>query len=638
MSLCINPNCPYPENSDHVLFCQACGSELLLVGRYQVNRLLSRKGGFGRTYEVSQDSTPKVLKVLIKQDEPRAIELFQQEARVLQQLNHPGIPKGDEYFTYFARKSEQPLHCLVMERIEGLDLEEYQQQRQYRPIEQKLALEWLLQLAEILQVVHQQQFFHRDIKPSNIILRADGQLVLIDFGSARAITSTYWEKQPAGQVTAIASFGYSAPEQLNNQAVLQSDFFALGRTFVFLLTGQQPTAPGIYDPQNDQLNWRSHTPNILPELADFIDELMMRLASQRPADTQVILQRLAEIEQILNGTSLPTQLGKPKLKRRQLIKVAGLGVAGLVGGVIVYRALTSSKIRIDWNNLPPPLPGKELQDFDFEVVTLDSQGKENSRNPRQAKFFTEDLGEGILLEMVAIPGGSFIMGSPDTEEERSPQENPQHSVTIKPFYLGKFTITQAQWRAVAALDKVNRNLNADPSNFKGDNLPVERVSWYDAQEFCARLSKKTGHTYQLPSEAQWEYACRAGTTTPFHFGKTITTLVVNYNGKYTYGSAPKGEYRHKTTTVGSFRVPNAFGLSNMHGNVWEWCEDRWHDNYNGAPMDGSAWIAENESDNRSRLLRGGSWHDKPKNCRSAYRVYYEPGFRNLNVGFRVVCR
>ncbi|NET57155.1 MAG: serine/threonine protein kinase, partial [Symploca sp. SIO2E6] len=219
MSLCINPNCPSPQNPDNILFCQACGSELLLVGRYRVKRLLSGKGGFGRTYEVRQGNTTKVLKVLINHDDPQAVELFQQEAQVLQRLNHPGIPKGDRYFTFTPKNSQQLLHCLVMELIEGLDLEEYQQQRQYRTIDQHLALEWLLQLTEILQVVHQQKFFHRDIKPSNIILRTDGQLVLIDFGSVREMTATYQLKQVKGQVTEVASFGYTPPEQFNYQAV-----------------------------------------------------------------------------------------------------------------------------------------------------------------------------------------------------------------------------------------------------------------------------------------------------------------------------------------------------------------------------------------------------------------------------------
>jgi len=214
MSHCINPNCPNPQNPDNILFCQACGSELLLAGEYRVSRLLSGQGGFGRTYEASQGSQAKVLKVLINH-QPKAIELFEQEARVLQQLNHPGIPRGDRYFTFLPRNAQQPLHCLVMEKIEGLDLEEYQQQRQNRPIDQKLALKWLIQLAQILDEVHQQQFFHRDIKPSNIILKPDGQLVLIDFGTVREITATYYAKQPQGQVTAIASLESASMEGIS---------------------------------------------------------------------------------------------------------------------------------------------------------------------------------------------------------------------------------------------------------------------------------------------------------------------------------------------------------------------------------------------------------------------------------------
>ncbi|NET54865.1 MAG: formylglycine-generating enzyme family protein [Symploca sp. SIO2E6] len=377
---------------------------------------------------------------------------------------------------------------------------------------------------------------------------------------------------------------------------------------------------------------------------------MMRSASQRPADTQVILQRLAEIGQILNPPPSPSRqalqvattvpLSPPRqsvpppsgktatsatatggLTRRQLIKVAGWGGASLVGGVIVYQA---------WKRKPREI---NLQSFDFEVVTVDSQGKENSRNRRQATFFAEDLGNGIMLEMVAIPGGTFMMGSLATEKKRANDESPQHSVTVKPFYLGKFTVTQAQWKTVATLPQVSRHLETEPSHFKGDNLPVEQVSWFDAVEFCARLSIKTGRNYRLPSEAEWENACRAGTTTPFHFGETITTNLVNYDGNYTYGSGSKGEYRQKTTPVGSFQVANDFGLYDMHGNVWEWCEDHWHDNYNGAPRDGSAWLKDNDHD--YRLLRGGSWLLNPWGCRSADRHRYSPDNWYASIGFRV---
>jgi formylglycine-generating enzyme required for sulfatase activity len=258
-------------------------------------------------------------------------------------------------------------------------------------------------------------------------------------------------------------------------------------------------------------------------------------------------------------------------------------------------------------------------------------------NSNNHKSFTEDLGNGVTLDMVYIPGGTFLMGSPKSEPERRDNESPQHSVTVQPFFIGKFAVTQAQWRVVAGFPKVKIDLKPEPSHFKGAKRPVERVSWDDAVEFCARLSKQTGREYRLPSEAKWEYACRAGTTTPFHFGETITTDLANYNGNYTYSFGSPGQYREQTTDVGSFPV-NTFGLYDMQGNVWEWCQDIWHENYNGAPINGSAWVNKNDNDNHPRLLRGGSWSLNPGYCRSAYRFNYDPAdwFYN-NVGFRVVC-
>ena len=280
---------------------------------------------------------------------------------------------------------------------------------------------------------------------------------------------------------------------------------------------------------------------------------------------------------------------------------------------------------------------------------------------RQARNFIEDVGNGVQLEMVEIPQGSFLMGAPETEAESRDSEKPQHQVTIKPFLMGKYAVTQAQWKTVADLPQVNRELQPEPSHFKGANRPVECVSWYDAVEFCARLSQHTKKPYRLPSEAEWEYACRAGTTTPFHFGETITTDLANYNGtddkenKWSgpYGAGPKGVYREETTPVGSFGVANAFGLYDMHGNVWEWCADPWHGSYEGAPTDGTVWdetcndnryqsnidlLINTQEDKRTRLLRGGSWNDYPRNCRSAIRVnYFAPDIDYIFIGFRVVC-
>ncbi|MDV3351751.1 formylglycine-generating enzyme family protein [Leptothoe sp. LEGE 181152] len=287
------------------------------------------------------------------------------------------------------------------------------------------------------------------------------------------------------------------------------------------------------------------------------------------------------------------------------------------------------------------LPDDGLELFEFQVATLERKRTGFLRRQRwvvtktrgQAYRFVEELGADISLEMVAIPSGSFLMGSPEHELKRLNIEGPQREVTVAGFLMGRYPVTQAQWRAVAAMSQVDRELNADPSNFKGADRPVEQVSWEDALEFCKRLSSQTGRLYRLPSEAEWEYVCRAGTTTPFHFGETLTTEVANYNGN-TYGNGPKGKDRNQTTSVTEFKIANAFGLCDMHGNVWEWCQDIWHDNYNNAPTDGSAWMT--NGNDEYRILRGGSWINGPEYCRSARRDLNQPGYRNYFIGFRVV--
>jgi len=262
--------------------------------------------------------------------------------------------------------------------------------------------------------------------------------------------------------------------------------------------------------------------------------------------------------------------------------------------------------------------------FTFEIITVDKYGKLTNKQSGKAYQKEEDLGKGVKLEMVYIPAGSFMMGSPSGPGEGDDNQRPQHQVTIaQPFYLGKYPITQEQWQAV---------MGNNPSHFKGAKLPVENVSWNDAVYFCKKLSRKTGKIYRLPSEAEWEYACRAGTITPFYFGETITPDLVNYEGNGSYGSGPKGLYREKTTYVGSF-PPNAFGLYDMHGNVWEWCSDRSHSNYNGAPSDGSSWETGGISDHRDR--RGGSWRWAAGSCRAIDSFGYSAGIRRSDIGFRV---
>jgi formylglycine-generating enzyme required for sulfatase activity len=275
------------------------------------------------------------------------------------------------------------------------------------------------------------------------------------------------------------------------------------------------------------------------------------------------------------------------------------------------------------------------QELSFQIAIVDAQGQIIHRNLGKAQFFDENLGNGVKLSMICIPGGTFLMGSPEHEAGRESHESPQHLVTISEFCLSRFPITQAQWQAIAALPQIDRPLNPDPSNFKGSDLPVEQVSWYDAVEFCARLAQLTKREYRLPSEAQWEYACRGGTTTPFYCGETLTSELANYDGSYTYRAETEGLYRQQTTPMGNFQEVNPFGLWDLHGNVWEWCADSWHEDYQNAPTDGGIWQAEILGDRR--VLRGGSWYCLPDLCRSAQRHWDRAVHGGSGTSFRVVC-
>ena len=235
-----------------------------------------------------------------------------------------------------------------------------------------------------------------------------------------------------------------------------------------------------------------------------------------------------------------------------------------------------------------------------------------------------------------IPAGEFLMGAPESEPESLDNERPQHRVRVQQFLMGCYPVTQAQWGVVAKYQQIERELNPDPSKFKGDNRPVERVSWNDASEFCKRLSAHTGREYKLPSEAEWEYACRGGTQTPFHFGETITTELANYNGNFSYNESPKGESRGQTTDVGSFPA-NVWGLHDLHGNVWEWCEDDDHHHNKKESDDGRAKISKEHTGIRVEL-KGGSYCNGPGVCRSASRIDdNQLNNRSPYIGFRVCC-
>lgn len=300
----------------------------------------------------------------------------------------------------------------------------------------------------------------------------------------------------------------------------------------------------------------------------------------------------------------------------------------------------------------PGLNGLPLRKAAFDIVTLDSSGPVKTNGSGQAQYYTESLGDNLTLEMVKVPAGSFLMGTSDSDAKRVTAEYkryrggdfkdlwheiPQHRVTVSAFYMGKFEVTQEQWRAIARLPRINIDLPDDPSRFKGDDLPVETISWDEAVEFCERLSRATGRQYRLPSEAEWEYACRAGTSSQYYFGDAITPELANYDATYPYLTSSAGVNRETTTRVGSLGVPNAFGLYDMLGNVEEMCMDSWHDTYKGAPSDGRIWNA--GGDNNIHVARGGTFElgayfiraARRNKCYGTTRGFYSRGLRVVAV-------
>jgi formylglycine-generating enzyme required for sulfatase activity len=338
--------------------------------------------------------------------------------------------------------------------------------------------------------------------------------------------------------------------------------------------------------------------------------------------------RKFEVANTIQQTAIPEHL-KPILKRNPTLTQSNQDV---FGSEQTLSQVEREKIQLDVATaLSHTSHQSDLevtwQRFEFNVITVNKNGEENSRTTKSAEFFTEDLGHGVPLEMIKIPPGTFQRGSTQSDDEM-----PQHTVTVPAFSIGKYPVTQMHWRAIATLPKVEIALNPEPSNFKGDDYPVEQISWSEAIEFCERLSRKTGHPYRLLTEAEWEYACRAGTITPFYFGETLTPKLARC--KANLGMVFVTLFSGETAPVGSY-FPNAFGLHDMHGNVWEWCQDHWHDSYTGAPVDGSAWIT--GGDSSRRVIRGGSWVNNTRYCRSSSRDRHIPNSKMDSFGFRIAC-
>ncbi|WP_027400704.1 bifunctional serine/threonine-protein kinase/formylglycine-generating enzyme family protein [Aphanizomenon flos-aquae] len=588
--------------------------QLLKRGQYEIIDTLGQ-GGFGITY-LAQDHRRKK-QVAIKSLNVSFLkqryrdkygntegfgeflaeeqDKFNTEAMVLATFDHPHIVK-----VYPELFQENGLSCMVMEYVKGKNLEQYLYANGV--FSESAGLEIIKGIGEALSYIHSRNYLHRDIKPANILLReSDNKAILIDFGLAREVNFA-----ELMSLTNAKTPVFAPPEQFENRSNFTPalDIYALAATLYVIIAVHEPPfipLPSPYLNAKIMLDMKmaigppqKYNSQISQKVNDAILKGMELDYQNRP-------QSIREWFTFLGiQTEKPNPPNPPSLQGNGEIKASLL-----VGERFGERFLTN------------------LKTFTFEVVTTNAKGSIINRRNHSANYFVEDLGNGVMLEMVEIPAGTFYMGSPENDEGRFRYESPQHQVNVPSFFIGKYPLTQAQYQAI---------MGDDPARFKGNNLPVECVSWNDAVAFCQKLSQKTGKNYKLPSEAQWEYACRAGTTTPFYFGESITPDLVNYNGEFAYTAAPKGQYREQTTDVGTF-PPNAFGLYDMHGNVWEWCEDDWQKNYIDAPINGNALI--NQS--ICKLMRGGSWDHLPVFCRSAYRSSYNLDSYYFNIGFRVVC-
>ncbi|MBE9143136.1 formylglycine-generating enzyme family protein [Planktothrix mougeotii] len=315
-----------------------------------------------------------------------------------------------------------------------------------------------------------------------------------------------------------------------------------------------------------------------------------------------------------------------KLYKRNEFLVILLGLISIGVLTILSKILPKSQQSNSLASKSPPLSAP--QDFISSKKRIKTS-TDKGESEITLQIYTEvGLNGTLSLELVEVPKGTFIMGSPSDEVGHLSSEEPLRQVKFKKsFYMSRSPITQEQWETV---------MGYNPSTFKGQNLPVETVSWKEAQKFCNELSKQTGREYRLPSEAEWEYACRAGRSTPFYFGDDISPTQANYDTHYSYKSKQSdGKYEGQTTPVGVENFPaNQFGLEDMHGNVWEWCSDSWHDNYDRTPTDGTPYTS---GVNEQAVIRGGAWHSFPSRCRSAAREEMWKKVKSNRIGFRVVC-
>jgi serine/threonine protein kinase len=596
MNYCANPDCLAPDgNTSIVNYCVSCGANILLENRYRTQKLLGQ-GGFGRTFQAVDENQPGHPLCVIKQFvyknldpgvQQTAIGLFREEVKHLASLgNHPQIPKLLSYFDL----NGQPY--LVQEFVDGQDLA--QELTIEGVFSQQEIRDLLNSLLPVLDFLHNQiiPVIHRDIKPANIIRRSsDGSLVLVDFGAAKQATRTILARTG----TMIGSAEYSSPEQTRGKPTFGSDVFSLGVTCIHLLTGVSPFE--LFSTVEDNWVWRDYL------VGNPIDDLLGQILDKMIVPAQSLRYRSATavIDQLNIPHPLPPQsLNTTPLIFNQKIMTGAAANYRKFQGTLSDRWKSFLTAQVEKNQ--PVASHKKIlcwltQWYKKDLIPV-------IYLPCVVEFFQE---QDIDLDMIYIPACKFHGGWPLEE----------HLVNISSFYLGQNPITERQYSLVMAKPETTDS-----------KLPVTAISWNDAQFFCDRLSARTGKKYRLPTEAEWEAACRANTTTPYYFGDIVDSSLANFN----YGSA--GLIPDLLPIDNSYPL-NGFGLKDMHGNVAEWCEDSWHEHNSNAPIDISTDHLEAITD--FKVVRGGSRNNSSDCGHSSYREQALNTHISPFIGFRVAC-